>query len=337
MPTPTANAPQTAVVSVIILNYNGVANDHLPDCLASLAAQSHPALQIIVVDNASSDNSVDFIQSHYPHITLIQNQTNLGFCRGNNVGFAQATGEFLFFLNNDTLVQPDCIGQLLQAAAQYPQAGLFSPKLQRPLPPHSPPSAAPLIDSAGLLLRRDLTLRDRGFSTPDQGQFQQPAFLFAVCGAALFIRSSLAHALAVDGRLWDEAFFAYYEDGDLSWRAQNAGWRCLYWPTAVVIHKRGGASPASFFQKPAIYQLHTIKNRYLMLLKNGSWRLLWPQLPYILLRELLIWGYLALHPRRLWATLQALRPLVGLAWRQRAVPAHPPNPYQIELLVTDDR
>jgi GT2 family glycosyltransferase len=314
------------LVSIIILNYNGLAHSHLPDCLASLHCQTYAALEIIVVDNASPDDSTRFVEAHYPQVHLIKNGQNTGFCMGNNTGYAQATGRFIFFLNNDTLVMPDCIEQLVAAAQRHPQAGVLSPKLVRPLPT---PTSPQQIDSAGLLLRSDLTLRDRGFSANDEKQFNQPAFLFAACGAALFIRRETAEAVQVNGRLWDETFVAYYEDGELCWRVQNRGWRCLYFPTAVVVHKRGGASPASFFQKPPHFQVHTIKNRYLMIIKNSPWRLLVRQLPFLLVRDLLIWGYLILHPPVLLNTIRALSQTVPHAWQQRA--KTPPRTTATEL------
>lgn len=307
------------VVSIIVLNYNGIINEHLPDCLASLNQQTYRQIEIIVVDNASTDNSNDFLESHYQQITLIKNKQNTGFCQGNNIGYAQASGQFIFFLNNDTITAPDCVEQLVEAAELFPQAGVFSPKLKRPSPT---PSSSQLVDSAGLLLRRDLTLRDRGFSIADEGQYDQAAFLFAACGAALFIRRETAEEVLANGRLWDETFFAYYEDGDLCWRVQNNGWRCLYVPTAVILHKRGGASPATFFNKPPDYQVHTIKNRYLMIIKNARWSLLLRQFPFLLLREMSIWGFLGLHPKLLVSVLRTLRQTVPLAWRHRATAAH---------------
>lgn len=307
------------MVSVIILNFNGVENNHLSDCLASLHQQLYPRVQIIVVDNASTDDSDIFIESCYPQITLIKNSQNVGFCKGNNIGFTEAIGSFIFFLNNDTIIAPDCIKELVAVAERCPEAGIFSPKLTRPLP--SPPNPQ-TIDSAGLLLQRDLTLRDRGFSVIDAGQFEQPVFLFAACGAGLFIRLETAESVLVDGRLWDEDFAAYYEDGDLCWRAQNIGWRCLYVPTAVMVHKRGGASPAPFFHKPPAFQVHTIKNRYLMLIKNAPWSLLLRQLPFLLLREITIWGYLALHPSLFSATVHALWETVPSARRHRSMNNH---------------
>lgn len=303
------------LVSVVVLNFNGRQHDYLPVCLRSLLAQTHPALEVIVVDNASSDDSVAYLQTHFPSVQVIANSQNVGFCAGNNLGYAQTQGEFVLFANNDTVFAPDCVAQLVAGAAQRPLWGMVSPKLVRPT---KHPTEPPLLDSAGLALRRDFTLRDRGFGEPDRGQFEQVEELFACCGAAAFYRrTALQTVLHEDGTLWDETFVAYYEDGDLAWRLQRAGWRCGYVPTAVVGHHRGGSSPASFFHKPIVYQTHTIKNRYLMILKNASVGDVVRRLPFFLLREGLIGGYLLVHPRLLMAVVRALGQTVPLAWRRR--------------------
>lgn len=285
------------MVSVIILNYNGLQHDFLPHCLTSLYAQTYPNLEIIVVDNASTDESVCYVTEQFPQVRLLALPQNYGFCAGNNRGLALATGDYILFANNDTQFPPETIARLVTGMAQAPDIGLVSPKLLRPTPDLA---GHYILDSAGLQLRPDFTLRDRGFGLPDVGQYDQPVFLFAACGATFFVRrAALESVMTVEGHCWDETFLAYYEDGDLSWRLQHQGWRCLYWPDAVVYHARGGSSASSFFQKPVRFKAHTITNRYLMLIKNVTGAELLSRLPYILIREGLIWGYLCLHPRLL--------------------------------------
>lgn len=294
---------QLPTISIIILNYNGMSHNYLPDCLYSLSQQIVSATQIIVVDNASKDDSAVFVATHYPHVQWVQNLHNVGFCKGNNIGYSYAVGEYVLFANNDVVFHATALQQLVNAMQNWPQAGMIAPKLIRP--------NSGLLDSAGLQLRRDFTLRDRGFGEADQQQFEHPTWLFAPCGAAAFFRRGVLEAVYQrDGMVWDEQFFAYYEDGDLAWRIQNMGWKCLYEPTAVIEHHRGGSSPPTFFNKPTVFQVHTIKNRYLMIMKNAPLLLVLRNLPYVLVREILIWGYLVLHPqllvdvwRVLWRTL----------------------------------
>lgn len=298
------------MVSVIILNYNGMNHRYLPSCLESLMCQTYSATQLIVVDNASKDDSAAFVAAHYPQVKWVQNRENLGFCTGNNEGYRYAKGEYVLFANNDTYFHPNCLERLVAAVQSWPMVGMVAPKLVRPF--------SNLLDSAGLQLRADFTLQDRGFSEPDYGQFEQPVLLFAPCGAAAFYRREVLEMLRQrDGMVWDENFFAYYEDGDLAWRAQNLGWQCLYCPTAVVEHHRGGSSPATFFNKPPLFQMHTLKNRYLMLVKNASTRLIVRKLFHLLWREATVWGYLCLHPRLLVQLVRVLHCTLPIALRQR--------------------
>ncbi len=307
---------KAGLVTVIILNYNGMQHSYLPDCLSSLVNQTYRQIEIVVVDNASSDDSLSLIEVGFSDVILVKNEENLGFCRGNNLGLMAASGEIVLFANNDTVFQPDCVEKLVIAMQSNPQIGVVSAKLIRPSSPTSPP----LLDSAGLLLRQDLTLRDRGFAEQDMGQFDQPAYLFSACGAAMCLRrDAIESVLHEDGTLWDETFFAYYEDGDLGWRLRNQGWVCYYEPAAVIVHHRGGSSPPTFFNKPPRFQMHTVKNRYLMIIKNASWPLILKQLSRLLVKECLIWGYILLHPRLAWATVRELIKTVPIARRRRVL------------------
>lgn len=302
-------------VSVIVLNFNGMENSFLPRCLHSLINQTYQLLEIIVVDNASTDNSINFVEKEFPNVTLIKNQRNLGFCRGNNEGYLVAAGTYVLFANNDTVFARDSIELLVKAMHIAPNIGMASAKLLRPFLDNTQMKRR--IDSAGLMLQKDFTLRDRGYFLLDEGQYDELAYLFAPCGAAAFYRRSALDTVAYNGRVWDEDFFAYYEDGDLGWRLQNMGWRCIYVPTAVVEHHRGGSSPSAFFSKPKVFKVHTIKNRYLMLMKNAPFSLLIKNSWTLLRQESFIWGYLLLHPTLLYALVKSLTKTVPRALKHR--------------------
>lgn len=303
------------MVSIIVLNFNGLKNNFLPQCLNSLSKQTYKLLQIIVVDNASTDDSVKYVEEEFPNVLMIKNRQNLGFCRGNNIGFEKAIGDFVLFANNDTFFSEICIEKLLQAIEQMPQVGMIAPKLIRLLPDNHEPQ---IIDSAGLLLLNNFMLRDRGFGELDRDQYCEPMFLFAPCGAAAFFRKKALETVRQKcGELWDEDFVAYYEDGDLAWRIHQEGWKCLYLPEAVIVHYRGGSSPHNFFRKPFDFKVHTIKNRYLMLIKNASLKLIIKQWYPLLHQELLVWGYMVLHPNLLIAVVKALYKNIPTAVKKR--------------------
>lgn len=303
------------VVSVIVLNYNGLQDNYLPLCLDSLIHQTYPAVQIIVVDNASKDHSLEYIASHYPKIEVLRNPENYGFCLGNNLGYQFANGDYILFANNDTIFAPDCFEKLVRAAKTSIDIGAVSPKLVRPL---TDCRIGRILDSAGLTMRRDFTLIDRGIGKIDLGQFDTPVYLFGVCGAAAFFtREAIEAARHVEGDVWDIDFEYYFEDGDLAWRLQNLGFRCLYCPEAIVEHYRGGSAASTFFNKSLPFKVHTIKNRYLMMVKNITAGLFWRHLPFILAREILIWGYLILHPDLFVKVFEALRVTIPSAYSKR--------------------
>jgi GT2 family glycosyltransferase len=301
-------------VSVIILNYNGVRTGHLRRCLHSLARQTYPALEVIVVDNASTDDSAACLRQECPWATLITAPVNLGFCRGNNVGYRAATGDYILFANNDTAFEPDSIGRMVEGMQRLPSIGMLTGKLLRPL---SAPAQLRRIDSAGLMLQRDFTLRDRGFEEYDEQQFDQACYVFGPCGAAAFFRAAALREVIEGDCLWDEDFEAYYEDGDLAWRLHLRGWLCLYYPEAVVTHYRGGTAAYRFSAKTNYYKAHTINNRYLMLVKNATLSQLIRYGPFILGREALIWGYLALHPRLMAKVVRAMSATFKSSLRKR--------------------
>lgn len=214
-------------ISVIIPNYNGA--HHLADCLDSLACQTvFSRCEFIVVDNASADESIALLAQRYPWVQRIELPDNRGFSAAVNAGIQAARGDILVLLNNDTRAEPDWLAQIERAFDQHPAASIIASRMLRWEPPH-------LIDSAG---DRFALLGGKGINIA-AGQLAksrpQATWVPAACaGAAAYRR-----ALFEDIGLFDESFFLVYEDLDLSLRALVAGHRCLYWPDAVVYHKRG--------------------------------------------------------------------------------------------------
>lgn len=306
------------LVSIIILNFNGLKKEFLQNCLLSLYEQTYEEIEVILVDNASTDSSVEYVKTAFPQILLVNNQENVGFCRGNNIGYQMATGDYVFFLNNDTVLNETCVEKMVEGIDIHPNIGMIAPKLTRPNVEQ--PDLGELIDSAGLLLLNGMRLRDRGFGSVDSGQYNAPTRLFAPCGAAAFFRKTILDSIYMKyGEVWDEDFFAYYEDGDLAWRVHHEGWQCLYFPQATLVHYRGGSSPHSFFKKPFEYKVHTIKNRYLMIIKNASSHDVKRGWASLLKQEVAIWGYMVLHPRLLLSVLRALYLTVPNALRKRRI------------------
>lgn len=263
------------MVSVIIVNWNGA--QYLPTCLSALIQQTYTPLEIVIVDNASTDDSCQVIEMfQHRHqelraLTLIKNTCNAGFCRGNNQGIQHAHGEFILLLNADVTLTPDFIAHLVHLMSSDPMIGITLGKLVSGDDPT-------IFDSTGIVILKNRRALDRGQYEKDHGQYDVREEVFGASGAACLYRKTMLEQIAFSEQEYlDEVFFAYKEDVDLAWRARLAGWTCVYTPEAVGTHCRawGKGKRADI---PKWVRRHSLKNRYLMLLKNECWLTLAPAL-----------------------------------------------------------
>ncbi len=225
-------------ISLIIPNWNGA--HHLVDCLDSLRDQCQAEVEVVVVDNASSDHSIELLETDYPWVRLIRLDENFGFSAAVNAGIRSTTAPLVVLLNNDTRVAPDWLEQLARGLENHPEASFAACKMLLFDPPHA-------IDSAGdrfsLLTGTGINI---GAGEPADA-YGEPAWVFGACAGAAIYRRSLFDDIG----LFDEDFFLVFEDVDLDLRAQVAGHRCLYLPDAVVYHKRGASTDNSSRQVAA--------------------------------------------------------------------------------------
>jgi GT2 family glycosyltransferase len=246
--------------SVIIPSWNGV--DLLPTCLDSLRLQTYRHFDIIVVDNASTDETVSLVKQGYPEAHVVTLETNRGFTGAVNVGIAQSKGQLVALVNQDVEAAPQWLEALAAASLAHPAAGSFASKIM-------------LFDqrdrfhSAGDSYQRDGLPVNRGVWQRDAGQFDQQIDVFAACGGAAAYRRSMLDQI---GAL-DERFFMYCEDVDLAWRHQLAGFRTVFVPDAVAFHRlsaSGGGITASYY---------TGRNTIYVIVKNVPGPLLRRYLP----------------------------------------------------------
>jgi GT2 family glycosyltransferase len=225
------------LLSVIIPNWNGA--QHLPTCLDSLRRQTYPHLEVILVDNASHDESVALVRRDYPQVVLVQLDENLGLTGGINRGVQAARGEFIAPLNNDTEVAAGWAEALVTALLDHPEAGMSASKMLLF-------DRRDTLHSAGDAYGVDGIPVNRGVWQKDEGQFDDDGYIWGGCGGAVAYR----RAMLDDIGLLDEDLFMYCEDVDLNWRAQLAGYRCVFAPQAVVYHHlsaTGAGEIASFY------------------------------------------------------------------------------------------
>jgi len=225
------------LLSLIIPNYNGIR--HLPPCFNALRGQTYPRLEIILVDNASSDESLALTRSDFAEVKIIELSRNIGFAGAVNRGIEQAQGEIIVPLNNDTEVAPGWAQALVDALQTYPDAGIVASKMLLF-------DRRDTLHSAGDGFGVDGIPINRGVWQKDRGQFDHDTYIFGGCGGAVAYRREML----ADIGLFDEDFFMYLEDVDLNWRAQLAGYRAVFAPKAVVYHHlsaSGGGVIASFY------------------------------------------------------------------------------------------
>jgi len=222
-----SNSP---LISVVILNWNG--DRIVEECLISLQTQTYHPLEIIVVDNASTDGSVDLIKMRFPDVKLIVNERNLGFGGGNNVGIQASQGRYVMILNNDTRLDSYCIEELKRSIEKEKRYGASAPKILLD-------GDENLLDAAGISICKDGLSIGRGrLESGDRYKMEEEVFFSSGC-ACLFRKEMLD-----DIGLFDNDFFAYADDTDMGWRARLSGWRCIYNPKAIVYHFHSASSSA---------------------------------------------------------------------------------------------
>ncbi len=254
------------LVSVVIPNWNG--KRFLAGCLDSLATQSYPQIEIVVVDNGSADGSVEFLQEQYAHVKLATFPVNTGFSVAVNRGIRESSGEFIALMNNDTIADCEWISEMVRVMREHPEIASCGCKMLA-YDDHS------LLDGAGDGYRRGGLPGRIGHREIDRGQFDTSRYILGACGGAALYRRTLFDDIG----LFDEDYFAYLEDVDLGLRAQSAGYKCLYVPTSVIYHLGCGTTGSGYH--PLVVTL-SAQNNWNTIVKNISGPLMLRFLPHML-------------------------------------------------------
>ena len=275
-------------VAVVLVTHNHAGT--LPATLASLAAQSEPPQEVVLIDNASADDTVERAAafSRRLPLELVRWHDNRGFAAAFNEGGRRSTAPWVLSLNPDCRLAEDFLAVLTAAAARYPRAGAACGLLLRGR--GAALEANELVDSAGMVMSASGRHFDRGAAAPLCPELCRPAWVFGASGAAaLYRRAALEDVAYPGGEVMDESFFAYREDADLAWRLQRRGWVCLYEPAARGAHARGFRPEAGRRGAEVINRL-SVRNRFLLRWSNADWRWLVACFPAWLLRDLLVIG-----------------------------------------------
>jgi len=285
------------LVSIIVLNWNG--KHYLRNCFESLARQTYTNLEVIMVDNNSTDGSIAFMMTNFPWVKVVKNKNNLGVARGYNEGVKYAEGEYIVFINNDMVFARRWLEELVITTQSSPSIGIVGSKILL-LDQKS------IIDSVGTSLDKYGFPSYPGHGEADRGQYDFIRTSFATLGASLLVKREVITKIS----LFDEAFFAMSEDWDFCWRARLAGYECMINPHSVAYHKCGGTRRAYSTEISQRYQTRFFSEAHALrsLLKNYNKSTLVVILPgyfAILFAEFLILMLLA-RPKVALASLRAV-------------------------------
>jgi GT2 family glycosyltransferase len=286
------------LISIVVVTFNSLRFSK--ECLSSIRNQNYRRWELIVIDNNSTDGTVEFLRSSGLR-NVVFNQKNTGFAAAQNQGIKLSSGEWVLALNPDVVLASTFLAELVGAVHDRDDVGTVCGKLLRWQPGTSQPFSH-VIDSAGMYFRPDLRHLDRGSGVKDAGQYDRCELVFGATGAAALYRRSMIDDISIAGEFFDEHFFSYREDADIAWRAQLMGWNCLYVSPAVGWHVRR-VTPEQRRELPAEINWHSAKNRFLMRIKNAG-GLLWLRFfPAMLWRDAMVLGYALLRDRRLLSAL----------------------------------
>ncbi len=309
-------------VAAIVVSWNSAG--HLQAVLASLESQDHPDLEVVVIDNASTDASTEVVRAaaaaagaHPVHLLLAD--TNRGFCGGVNDALATLapTIDAVLFVNPDVVLAPDLVRRCVERLEQLPRCGSVQPRLLRSVPGAD---GQPVIDTTGHELTTARLYRNRGEGQPADRVGFPPGEVFGASGACVLHRRAMLEEVRWrDGQVLTEDLVAYFDDVELDWRARRFGWTAWYEPAATGTHQRGGAGP----RRTARVESLNLANRLLVLVTcdRPTWRA-WPS---VLVTTVLKTLELTLTvPRALPGALRQLGGLRGALARRRELDARAP-------------
>jgi GT2 family glycosyltransferase len=297
----------------VVVNFNGGAD--LPVCLAALQAQTVP-VEVVLVDCASTDGTRALAERPPDGVRGLPLAENLGYAGGCAAGLSRLdrSVEVIGFFNPDCFPEPGFFAVCTEVLVQEPDVGGVAGRLLRP--------GGATLDSCGQVLTPFLLrVRDRGYGAAPAGAFETRARVLSACGAAMVYRRSALGAAAVEGEVFPGDFFAFWEDLDLGWRVNNAGWRVIYEPRALATHRRGAtATPGAgrlIFRRTPELAAGIVANRWATLLRNLHPVDFLLRLPVLLPGEVLMLIVLILRQRRVLPALRRALPRICRAARQR--------------------
>jgi len=301
-------------VSVNVLAYNG--EKIIESCLKSVLEQIYSNLEILVIDNASTDKTIEKIKN--VNIRTIENKKNIGFAAGHNIGIRESRREYILCLNQDVVLDKDFIKYAVEAMEKDDKIGSVQGKLYK---------KDKILDTTGLLAYKNRRFVNRGQGEEDKNRYPAGE-IFGVDGAAPLYRRKALEDIKINNEYFDEDFYMFKEDVDLAWRMRLYGWKAVYEPRAIGYHLRGAGEKAvkNYIniarQRRKISQFakfYSFRNQRLMQVKNELPALFFCHFHYIIIKEIAAWIYALLFERYILKTIFALFKQVPKAWQKRKI------------------
>ncbi len=302
-------------VSINLVTLNG--KEYLPFCLKSIFDQSLQDFSLLIIDNHSTDGTVEYLKENWTKVKVVIHKENHGFCQAHNEAIVWTNSDYVLILNQDVVLESNFLIECVKFLEENEKTGGVTGKLLRlDLDNDSPNEKEQIVDSAGFKIFRNHQIIDRGAGEKDKGQFNKIEEVFGISGACcMFRRKALEDIKLSPTEYFDKDYFAYKEDADLSWRLRLYGWKLFYLPQAKAYHKRVAFTETKLpalptkrtlkirRQKPQIINFLSYKNHLLTIVKNEFLSNLILCAPFIFFYEFkkLIWILLFEH-----ATLKAI-------------------------------
>lgn len=287
-------------LSINLVTWNGI--KYIADCLDSIQKQTFKDYNVLIIDNGSNDGTVDFIKKNYPKIPVIKNFKNLGFAKAHNQGIKYSNSQYVLVLNQDIVLTPIYLAELMKVLENNEEVSCVSGKLLKIRTLSDDLGGkikTNIIDSTGLKMFKNRKVINRGMGEEDINQYNNLEEVFGLSATALLIRRDALNTIRISDKnrnideFFDEDFFSYKEDVDLSWRLQLLGWKSLYVPWAIAYHYRSASSSKETVKeiiknrrrKSDFVNRLSYKNHLFTLLKNEHKINLLKNLPSILFYE----------------------------------------------------
>lgn len=326
-------------VAIQIVTWNSL--KFLPDCLKSIFNQTYKDFSVLVIDNASNDQTIEFVKENYPEVVVLRNNKNLGFSAAHNQGIKlNQNADYILVVNPDIILEKYWLEKILPVIEEDKKIGAIGGKLLKIYTSDlelNEKVRTTIIDSTGLKIFRSRQVIDRGENELDQKQYERKEEVFGLSGACvLFRRQALEdiklktknYKLKIFEEYFDEDFFSYKEDVDLSWRLRLRGWKIVYFPEAVAYHYRQVFSAKNKIreiikrrkEKSPLVNYLSYRNHLFCLIKNDCFINFLKDLPFIIFYEFKKLIYLFFfEPRTLKAYWEIFKNLSKMIKKRRYI------------------